>query len=300
MMIDAKSLVERTQGRVSTVIWLVALSPLWMVAPVRADVIGLADPLDMPALLQNSRLIYGPGGVNLSGNPINFTDTSVFGGTATALIAGTTFTGSIDAPNTADGAFVQAGSFWRDQLYVTSADGSPISVAFDFTISYHLTSHGGYGSFYLAMDNSWANALYPDITYAVYSESTVMLNEGAGAFVTSVRTNDLDPGLLVGDGLYLPFSLGMYGRISDATLDWSQTILLTGIRAFDQSGNQLSPDQFTASFVSGLQVPGVSVPEPSALGLLTVGLVVSAWRRRRARASPASTARGKDRGGDRA
>lgn len=259
-----------------------------------ADSIGLTEPLLLPAITSNSRILYFDGTattLNITGNPLNYTDISTFGGTAFAAVETSAlgpsygnFRGSIhtDVSGASLDSFVQAGSFVRDQILFAAVSGQPATLAFNFALDYELTTTQpeGWGAFYAAWDNTWATAADPAIPHTIFSEQNIVALEGAHATSFTLRTNDFDPTLLLTSGTYLPFSLGIHGRAFNASLDWPATITLTSVSAFDANGVQLTPDQFSVVFGVNGAAPA-AVPEPGTLVLLAGGLLARAWRSRR-------------------
>jgi hypothetical protein len=106
--------------------------------------------------------------------------------------------------------------------------------------------------------------------------------DGSHSFAVSLSTNDFDPSLLIASGSYLPFSLGVYGLARDASLDWSHTISLTSVTAFDANGNPLAPGDYSLAFATNAAAAD-PVPEPGTLSLIGVGVIVPCrnWLRRR-------------------
>lgn len=100
-----------------------------------------------------------------------------------------------------------------------------------------------------------------------------------------LKSTDLHPGnsdYLVGSGTYLPFSISLWGITKNASLYWSDTVVLTDVQAFqyDEHGNsvELEDSQFTIlSNNDALNFADfehtTTVPIPGALWLLGSGLV---------------------------
>jgi hypothetical protein len=282
---------DSTFGRIVRIL----LVSFTLATPAAADVIGLPVAVPLPAITQNSRITFSTSNatvLNVVGNPASSTD-PLLGGSAFAEISDVTdsgggtrkqYRGRIDTVGTPAGSVVQSGSFWRDELFFHNDSGSPGSLQFVFSIHYDLTLQaGGSASFMYGADNTWHFNLDPINTpQIIFSENLEPLAAGTHTLMAAIATNDFDATRLLGSDTYSPVSFGFHGRAFNALLDWSHTIELLAVNAFDGSGNPLAPGTFDVSFVSGLTVPppSTSVPEPGAFALFSLAAAIGAWRSR--------------------
>ncbi|MDP2811103.1 MAG: FxDxF family PEP-CTERM protein [Rhodocyclaceae bacterium] len=98
-----------------------------------------------------------------------------------------------------------------------------------------------------------------------------------------------DPGYLVQSGSYLPISVGLWGQVKEAHMNWGDTVQLESVHAY-QGGVELVAADFTilsqnnepnfASFAHGT----APVPEPETYALMLAGLGLVGWAARRRKA----------------
>jgi hypothetical protein len=182
----------------------------------------------------------------------------------------------------------QAGGFYRDQIYIETANGLPV----DLAMTFHITATG---NTYDADDASaflslgW-NLYYGSgsLDYQTLGYSTLIDLAGASlsdSYSSNVTLHTVDSpfssdgnGYLIQSGTYVPYSVSVWGTVINGNLDWGNTVEFVGYTAF-QNGVQLTANEFTIR--EGIQ--SAPVPEPSTILLLGLGLAALAGAGRKFR-----------------
>jgi hypothetical protein len=173
----------------------------------------------------------------------------------------------------------EAGGYYRDEIFFSTANGQPADLALTFNISATGSTH--------ASDNASAlltigwGTYYGIVSYRDLGAETPISLSGPNASVVfddqvTLRTSKL--GHLVASDRYVAFSVGVWGKVNEGSLDWSHTAGFVGYSAF-QDGIRLAPDQFT--IVEGVGVPAIPEPETYAMFLAGLGMIGAIARRRK-------------------
>jgi len=164
-----------------------------------------------------------------------------------------------------DGAF-------KDQIYFETADSSPAYLSFEFNldITVSATGTGEPGGVYFVprfvVDNRFF-VLGLGETPSSIEDSYFEVGSYHETVTYSTNGNMVQE--MVDSGTYLPIDIAAFTIVLPNTeMDWLDSMTLDAVRAFDATGNELSPDQFIATSDAL-----ASVPEPSTLALMSFGLI---------------------------
>ncbi len=188
---------------------------------------------------------------------------------------------------------IHAGGFFRDEIYFETFNGTAGSLEFDFNI--HFTSE--------INEESPDAAATLTMNLMGYSGDDVIINDpnnlpsdfthldgfshsNDGSFfefndIVTLSTNA--NGDLLLSGSYIPLSFTLWTDTNDGYVDWFNTVMLDGIRVYDENGDLLDTSQYTLLsendeyFEFTNQMPASAVPLPPAillLGSVLAGLTV--------------------------
>ena len=256
-----------------------------------ADTLGVSTPVGWSGY--GSRMLRFP----VSGAPVMVVDAP--GSTEVDYSAGSPYpveAWALTNPYVMRGAIaasgdpdtMRVGGFFRDELYVESADGNPVDVelVFHVTGTWEVLGTDPFGllrALWMYPDGSissfgalaWADAATIDGTSA-----------STGTFDLDIVLSSTQYGHVVASGMYLPTSVTLYGDVRNVSLDWANTAVLTDVRLF-QEGRRLEAGAFTivsangtAAFAGFEQRMPTQMPEPAALVLLGLAALAGATRLR--------------------
>lgn len=171
----------------------------------------------------------------------------------------------------------EAGGYYRDEIFFSTANGQPADLAVTFNISATGNTNASDDASAL-LTITWGN-YYGRQGYRDLGAETLISLTGAnksGTFNEEVTMRTSDLGHLVTSGRYVAYSVGVWGKVNEAQLDWSNTVGFFNYSVF-QNGIALAPDQFT--IVEGVGVPAIPEPETYAMFLAGLGLIGAIARR---------------------
>lgn len=89
---------------------------------------------------------------------------------------------------------------------------------------------------------------------------------------------------LISDGSLLPMSLSQWGEVTNGIINWQNTITMTDVRLFNESGALLNPSQYSLMSNNPTYFPGASssapVPEPGMMSLMAMGVIGYFFKRK--------------------
>lgn len=149
---------------------------------------------------------------------------------------------------------IWSGGYFRDQLQNRSS--ARIRLEFDFRL---------HGDLVGSPDNTdrW------DMSFVSNNGSSWSFID-AQAYFGDFNTNRTFRTGYINPGWYLPIQFAIWARVHDNDYQWNNTAALTGVRAYDESGELLELDDVV---VSSMQFGRSPVPEPGSFLLLGIGLV---------------------------
>lgn len=188
----------------------------------------------------------------------------------------------------ANTSFYRAGGYFQDELYFESKNNQAAVVEFVFNVNANarLLADGGRAdlSLYWTTSDGVANT---DLSYTPFLDITGKAGQ-SGAFngTVTLAMNDANSANSIASGTYLPFTLGVWGDVADATASWENMISLADVLVKDTSGHILATQDYIlrsangSVYFSSFQNPAAAVPLPSSLLLLSLAIAGLAGVRR--------------------
>ena len=275
---------------------LAALVVCVAVTPVNADVLGLPSSsgwtghgsraLRLPDGVPPELLVDSPGST-----PLYFsrtTDDPPAEVDAQATTSPYEMHGAIEASGYAD--TYRVGGFFRDELFVESANGDPVEIelVFGVTGTWDVLGPDPFGLLRVLWMSPAGGGTFLPIAWgdAVNLDGT---SAASDVFDLDLTLSSAQYGNVVASGTYLPTTVTLYGDVRNASIDWSHTLVLNAVNVL-QGGRVLGADEYTIFSTNGTaafapferRLP-TQVPEPAVLLLVGVALIGVASRVRRVR-----------------
>jgi hypothetical protein len=226
------------------------------------------------------------------------TDTGKY---STAIVTGQAKTsdyvsrGSITASgHDADTSYFRAGGYFKDELYFESKNNQAAVIEFVFNVNANakLLADGGRANLSL----SWTyydGSTNTSLSYKPFLNVTGKAGQ-SGTFNNTVTlaTNDANEANTIASGTYLPFTLGIWGDVANATASWENMISLADVLVKDTAGNLLDSQDYIlrsandSNYFAAFENPPAAVPLPSSLLMFSLASAGIAGLRRRMAASP--------------
>ncbi len=163
-------------------------------------------------------------------------------------------------PTEADGEWA-TGSFFRDEIYLETADGDSADIELIFNVTAYLGEEGesefSFGGGWYEQDGSvGGNIGFYEFDETVEDELLTLTISGLDS------------------GTYLPFSVGAWANVDNSSVDFAHTVTLQSAQV-TRGGSALPATQYTLSVNSGSSMfPSnqmAPVPEPASLLLFGTG-----------------------------